>query len=178
MSSNKEIFQKATSIYFEALKVSGFNEPLVFIPNTNTNDNTSKKQRKLKIIWFNTPSSLSVKTNIGRTFPKLLKQHFPKANRLHKIFNKNTVKVSYSCMSNLSSIISSHNKRPLRPRISEYGCNCRTRENSSLQNQCLTPNLIYQLMLKTTRIKVPKYTLVLEKHLPKCGLQIRTNILP
>ena len=144
LSSNKEIFQKATPIYFEALKKSGFNEPLVFIPKTNTSDNISKKQRKRKIIWFNPPFSLRIKTNIGRTFLKLLKQHFPKSNRLHKIFNKNTVKVSYSCMSNLSSIISSHNKRLLRPRITEYDCNCRTRENCPLQNQCLTPNLIYR----------------------------------
>ena len=37
-----------------------------------------------------------------------------------------------------------NNKRPLRPRTTEYGCNCRTRENSPLQNQYLTPNLIYQ----------------------------------
>ena len=111
---------------------------------TNTSDNTSKKQRKRKIIWFNPPFSLSVKTNIGRTFLKLLKPHFPKSSRLQKIFNKNTVKVSYSCMSNMSSIISSHNKRLLRPRTTEYGCNCRTRENCPLQNQCLKPNLIYQ----------------------------------
>ena len=27
-------------------------------------------------------------------------------------------------------------KRLLRPRNTEYGCNCRTRENYSLQNQC------------------------------------------
>ena len=39
------------------------------------------------------------------TFLKLLKQHFPKSYRLHKIFNKNTVRVSYSCMNNVSSII-------------------------------------------------------------------------
>ena len=29
---------------------------------------------------------------------------------LHKIFNKNTVKISYSCMKNINSVISSHNK--------------------------------------------------------------------
>ena len=126
------------------MKKSGFNEPLVFILKTNTSDNISKKQRKRKIIWFKSPFSLSVKTNIGRAFLKLLKQHFPKSNRLHKIFNKNTAKVTYSCMSNLSSIISLHNKRILRPRITEYGCNCRTRENCPLQNQCLTPNPIYR----------------------------------
>ena len=43
LPSNKEIVQKATPIYFEALKKSGFNEPSVFIPETNTSDNISKK---------------------------------------------------------------------------------------------------------------------------------------
>ena len=43
LSSNKEIFQKATPIYFEAIKKSEFNEPLVFIPKAYTSDNTSKK---------------------------------------------------------------------------------------------------------------------------------------
>ena len=144
------------------MKKSEFNEPLVFIPKTNTSDNISKNQRKRNIIWFNTlpdptPSfSLRVKINIGRTFLKLLKQHFPKSNRLHKIFNKNTVKVSCSCMSNLSSIISSHNKRPLRSRITEYSCNCRTRENCPLQNQCLTPNLIHRADVQNNASKGTK----------------------
>ena len=84
LSSTKEIFQKATRIYSEALKKSGFNEPLVFTPKTNASDNTNRKQRKRKIIWFNPLFSLNVKTNIGRTFLKLLKQHFPNP--------------SYSCM--------------------------------------------------------------------------------
>ena len=140
LSSNQEIFQKATAIYSEASKKSGFTEPLVFIPKINT----SKKQRKRKIYWFNRPFSVIVKTKIGRTFLKLLKQYFPKPNRLHKIFNKNTVKVSYSCMSNMSSIILSHNKRLLWPRNIEHGCNCRTSENCPLQNQCLAPGLTYQ----------------------------------
>ena len=40
-------------------------------------------------------------------------------------------------------MISSHNKRLLRRRTTEYGCNCRTRENCPFQNQCLMPNLVY-----------------------------------
>ena len=48
-------------------------------------------------------------------------------------------------MSNMSSIISSHHKRLLRPRNIEYGCNCQTRENYLLHYQCFTPNLIYQV---------------------------------
>ena len=123
-------------------KKRGFNEPLHFIPKTNTSNNTCKKQ-KYKIICFKPPFSLSIKTNVAKTFLKLLKQHFLKSSRLHKIFNKNVVKVSYSCMSNMSSIISLHNKRLLKPTTTKYGCNCQTRVNCPLQNQCFTPSLIY-----------------------------------
>ena len=31
-------------------------------------------------LWFNTPYSLSVKTNIGAQFLNLIDTHFPKAN--------------------------------------------------------------------------------------------------
>ena len=68
------------------------------------NDN---KQRKRKIIWYNPPYSANIKTNIGKTFLNLIKnKHFPKTNKLHKTFNRNTVKISYNCMSNIPSIIS------------------------------------------------------------------------
>ena len=79
---------------------------------------------------------------------KIIKAAFPKINRLHKIFNENTVKVSCSYLSNMSSIIPSLSKRLLRPITMEH-CNCGTRENCSLQNQCLTPNLVYQVDVKS-----------------------------
>ena len=41
----------------------------------------------------------------------------------------------------MSSIVSLHNKKLLRPRNTEYGCNCRMKEKCPLQNQCLTLNL-------------------------------------
>ena len=61
-----------------------------------------------------------------------------------KIFNKNTWKVSCSCMGNMASIISSHNRTILNPDVSlEYGCNCRSRNEFLLQNKCLTPKIVY-----------------------------------
>ena len=45
-------------------------------------------------------------------------------------------------MSNISSIISGHNKNLLNPTVTQYGCNCRIREDCPLQNQCLTPDII------------------------------------
>ena len=50
----------------------------------------------------------NVRTNIGKTFLKLIK-HFPRDHRLHKIFNRDTLKLGYSCMSNMPSIIKPHN---------------------------------------------------------------------
>ena len=47
-------------------------------------------------------------------------------------------------MSNISSIISGHNKNLLNPTVTQYGCNCRMREDCPLQNQCLKPNIIYR----------------------------------
>ena len=125
LSCNQEILEKAILPYTDALKKSGFKENLVYAPKTTTNNILDKKERKPKIIWFNPPYSINVKTNSGKIFSSLLKKHFPKKNKLHKIFNKNNVKISYSCMSNISSIIAGHNKSLLQPKITKYGCNCR-----------------------------------------------------
>ena len=47
---------------------------------------------------------------------------------MHEIFNRNTVKISYSCLRNISSIISSHNRKILSPKQRSFGCNCRVRD--------------------------------------------------
>ena len=70
-------------------------------------------------MWFNPPFSQNVKTNIGKTFLKLVKQHFPKHHKLNKIFNKNTLKLSYYCMKNISSIIKQHKVKILSAESNE-----------------------------------------------------------
>ncbi len=54
---------------------------------------------------------MNVKTNVGRTFIKLVDKHFPKGSKLHKIFNNKSLGVSYSCMPNMRSVIRSHKAR-------------------------------------------------------------------
>ena len=81
---------------------------------------------------------------MGKVFLKLLKKHFPTSHILHKIFNKNTVKISYSCMENINYIISSHNKVILNPRATSFGCNCRKKESCPLNGECLTSQLVYR----------------------------------
>ena len=148
ISSNQEIFENAIPIYKEALKNSGFNCDMHYTVTTPdaTPTQTKKNKRKRKILWFNPPFSANVKTNVGKIFFKLLRKHFPKNHQFYKIFNKNTVKISYSCMKNMGSVISSHNQQILRPKATSFGCNCRGRNkaNCPLEGKCLTPHLIYQ----------------------------------
>ena len=86
--------------YESALKQSGKDKKLTYTeykkPVTHTIQN-SRKNRERNIIWFNPPYSMNVQTNIGREFLNLVSKHFPKNHRYRKIFNKNNMKVSYSC---------------------------------------------------------------------------------
>ena len=108
---NEEHFNNVKHYYEDQLKSCGYNEPFSFMNETPAN--TGNKTRKHNIIWFNPPYSQSVKSNVGKIFLKLVRSHFPKTHRFHKIFNKNNVKVSYSCMNNMTQIIKSHNSKIL-----------------------------------------------------------------
>ena len=117
-SSNINVFNKSIKIYNDALNESNFKETLQFIISApQNNDENQKRKRKRNIIWFNPPYPKNVKTNIYSYFQNtsLKTKNFPKDYQIHKIFNKSNVKISYSCMNNISSILSTHNKNILNP---------------------------------------------------------------
>ena len=69
---------------------------------------------------------------------------------MHKIFNRNSVKVSYSYPENISQIISSHNKNLLQPnKNQELPCNCRQKENCPMQEKCRMKNALYKCIAST-----------------------------
>ena len=115
-----------------------FQENLVYTPKSITNNILDKKKRKCKIIWFNPPYWVNVKTNISKTISKLSKEKSFKKNKLHNIFNTSNIKISYSYMNDISSITAGHNTSLLQPKITKYGCNCRVKNTCSLQNQFQT----------------------------------------
>ncbi len=115
LSSNEEVFNLSKSTYEEALQLSGFSQPLSF----QTAINKNKSTRKRKTIWYNPLYNKSVSTNIGRHFLHLMEKHFLSHHSLSKIFNKNTIKVSYSCCQNMVNIIRSHNNRIINPTVTE-----------------------------------------------------------
>ena len=95
---------------------------------------------------FNPPYSKNVKTNIRNIFLNIIKKHFPPHHKLHKLFNKNTVKISYSCTRNIKAIINSHNAKILFPKKSteQRTCNCLNKVNCPLEQKCLTKNIVYK----------------------------------
>ena len=165
-SSNIDVFNRSIKIYNDGLHESNFREALKFvIPAPKNNDENQKRKRKRNIIWFNPPYSKNVKTNIGKTFLQLLSKHFPKDLKMHKIFNKNTAKINYSCMNNISSILSTHNKNILNPKQTSFGCNCRNKDNCPFDGECLTPNIITVQILP--QIMTINFTRVHQKQLLK-----------
>ena len=145
-SCNKSEFDRAAPDYNKALDESGYKERLTF----STNPGTRRKTRTRNKIWFNPPFSLDVKSNIGKDFFRLLSKHFPSYHKYHKLFNKNTVKLSYSCMPNMEAILHSHNVQVQRKKeqadssTEERLCNCRTKENCPLNGQCLKSCIVYK----------------------------------
>ena len=106
--------------------------------------------QKRDIIWYNPPFSKNVSTNIGRTFIKLLDTEFTVEHVLHKIFNRNTVKISYSCMPNLKQNIDGHNKSILHNKIvPPRSCNCRVKTECPLSGNCLKESVVYQATVST-----------------------------
>ena len=135
--STEKNFNKSIRPCQDALEASGYNYKLKY--NKNIHPKNNRNQQKRNIIWFNPPYSKNVKTNVGKMFLNLIEKHFPKQHQFHKIFNKNTIKISYSCMQNMKQIINSHNKLILNPKnnINERKCNCMDRNKCPLDQKCL-----------------------------------------
>ena len=104
------------------------------------------------VVWFNPPYSQSVKTNIGKMFIKLVRKHFPKNSKYHKIFNLNTLKLSYCCTTSVGNIIKQHNSKLLSKTNDNNNrkCNCKSKSNYPLNGEYLTQCLVYKATSTTS----------------------------
>ena len=143
LSKTEEDFDQCKSEYQNALKSSGFDHELKF-----EEPEKKRKQRRRKCLFFNPPYCQSVRNNIGRAFLKLIDKHFTKKHYYRKIFNRYTLKLSYSCMTNMKAIIQSHNQKILREKQDNQKkkCNCQKskKEACPLIGECNIKNVIYE----------------------------------
>ena len=99
-----------------------------------------------------------MKTKIGQKFLEIITEEFTKDNPLRKIFNRNTLKISYSCEKNFKSIIQSHNMKIMQQEVSKKepnkSCNCRRNKVCPLDGNCNIKNVIYKA---TTEEHPPKF---------------------
>ena len=110
-----------------ALKRGGYGNISLSFHQSSTSH--VKRQRHRNIIWFNTPCSRAVITNVAKKFLQLIDLHFPPSNKFHKIFHRNNVKVSYCCTQNVGNIIKSNNKKLINSsNHHEQPCNCRKKK--------------------------------------------------
>ena len=98
---------------------------------------------------MNLQCSVNVATNVGHKFLQAIEECSPPNHPLHKIFNRNTSKLSYSCMPNVHQIISAHNKIVFNKHTeptenSQKACYCRNKESCPLPGKCLTESVVYQ----------------------------------
>ena len=146
LSCNAEEYEKALPAYKDALERSGHQHPTTTTPPVDQTAKTGR-QRKRNIIWFNPPYNSNVSTNVGAQFLRLIDRHFPKNHPYSKLFNRGNVKVSYSTMQNMGSIIASHNAKILSPPPATTpadACNCNRSNPCPLDGQCKTSCIVYK----------------------------------
>ena len=159
-SSNNTIFDECKTEFEIALAKSSHNHNLKYNPDAGASKTDKvKTARKRKIIWYNPPYNAEITTNLGKLFLKLIDKHFPENHHLHKILNRKTVKLSYSCMPNMKNIIQNHNNKILKleraakeqpPNAKTCNCNSQNKPNCPLQGNCLAKCVVYEATINTT----------------------------
>ena len=150
ISISEENFLNANDDYQSTLNNAGYADILKYEPPNNPQ---RKRNRTRKIVWFNPPYSKNVATNIGKEFLNILRVHFPTQHPFHRLFNRNTVKLSYSCIMSMNSIIKAHNTKALKKNDTNQteqvkSCDCRDKQTCPVDNKCLTSNVVYKATVK------------------------------
>ena len=140
ISCNEEEFLKAKPTYESALKSSDYEYDMKY-----KKYQAKTRTRRRNVIYFNPPYSANVKTNIGKEFLRLVKKHFPPNHKFCSLFNRNNLKISYSCMPNIKNILQGHNSRVLNTTEAPAKlCNCRKKDACPLKGNCLVSCVVYK----------------------------------
>ena len=121
LSSNEEMFKATKKPYEEALQKSGYKcdlkyeEKNIYEMNKKKRRNRHKRQH-----WFNPPHSDNLnRTNVGEKFINAVNEEFPENCPLYKIFNTNTIRLSYSNMPIMQMRVAMHNSKVYQEKLEE-----------------------------------------------------------
>ena len=96
-----------------------------------------------------------MKTNVGKIFTRLVDMHFPCHHKYYKLFNRNNIKLTYSCMPNMNNVIRKHNSKIMKnpaPSTTKT-CNYRRKTDCPMDGNYLSECLIYKAPVSTTTYK-------------------------
>ena len=163
ISSNKDVFLEAIPPYQAELDKCGYEHQLTWMDMEETQQK-KRKCRTRRITWFNPPFSVNIKTNVGKEFLLLLDKHFPKGHFLHSTLNRNTVKVSYSCLPNMGRRLAKHNSKVISKNQNQTTkpkstCNCQISKKVEcpVPGACNQDGAIYEATVKTSDGGVESY---------------------
>ena len=153
ISSNKKTFDEHKATYEEALSKAGHTSKLQYEPRADKDNNTNQKRKRGRnITWFCPPYNSRVTTDIGRRFLSIVDKNFPRnRSKLNKIFNRNTLKLSYSCTENIETIIKHHNRKILKneENVEPPQCKCRNKNECPLPGNCEIKNIVYEATIQS-----------------------------
>ena len=158
LCSSKKMFDKHAPFYNQCLQESGYTYQIKFLAQTEKRKPRRKRPRYTEY-WYNPPYNAIVATRIGEEFLRLVDKHFPAGSKLHRYFNRKTIKVSYCCTRNIASHIAAHNKKVLREAAEkEEGDKlqmkpCPTKNDpcplvGKYKGKCRTKGVVYQALIK------------------------------
>ena len=101
-----------------------------------------RRNRGRNMTWDNSPFTKNVKPNIAKQFLHLLDTHFGRNHKYYNMFNRNNVKIGYSCMDHMIKITNSYNK------TNGKIWNCRNKSSYQLDNKCLANKNVYKAEVK------------------------------
>ena len=145
LSGDESAFNNAKVTYESVLKHSGYKREMKFDRQPSTRRN---RNRKISLKnQFNPPFS----QNVRLTLENFFSNQCAKNHRFRKIFNLNTLKLSYCSVANLQSLIKQHNAKVLTDgKKSTRLCNCRYKDSCPLAGKCIAKCIVYKAEVTTT----------------------------
>ena len=95
---------------------------------------------------------MNIATNVRCYSLNLVNKHFPPHHQFSKIFLKNNIKISYSCIPNMKSRINIHNKTVTKaqPSTQARTSNYINKSKLPLNNNCLSNNVSFKANVTLT----------------------------
>ena len=86
---------------------------------------------------------------------RLVDNHFPRLHKYYKLFNRNIIRLSYSCKPNMNNIIWKHNSKFMEnptPSTTKTSY-CHWKTDCPMDGSCLSQSLIYKASVSSTANK-------------------------